>query len=60
MIRNNLLMAIAATKGVENLMAQEGKDALRSSMLKVVQQVMEKMMQNHKVSNLFLTAFVMQ
>ncbi len=59
MIRNNLLMVISA-KGANNLMKREGKEELRSDMLKEVGKVMEKMTGNNKVINIFFTTFVMQ
>ncbi|MCF6250557.1 MAG: flagellar basal body-associated FliL family protein [Methylococcaceae bacterium] len=59
MIRNNLLMVISA-KGANNLMKREGKEELRSDMLREVGKVMEKMTGNNKVINIFFTTFVMQ
>jgi flagellar FliL protein len=59
MIRNNLLMVISA-KGAKNLMKREGKEELRSDMLKEVGKVMEKMTGKNKVTNIFFTTFVMQ
>jgi flagellar FliL protein len=59
MIRNNLLMAISA-KGAKNLMTREGKEELRSEMLKEVGKVLEQMSGKNNLSNLFFTTFVMQ
>lgn len=59
MIRNNLLMAISA-KGADNLRTREGKEELRSVMLKEVGEIMEKMSGKNTVINLFFTTFVMQ
>ncbi len=59
MIRNNLLMAISA-QGAEDLKTKEGKDALRTTMLKEVGVVMERVTKKNNVENIFFTAFVMQ
>ncbi len=59
MIRNNLLMVISA-KGAKNLMKREGKEELRSDMLKEIGKVMEKMTRKNNVINVFFTTFVMQ
>ena len=59
MIRNNLLMVISA-KGAKNLMKREGKEELRSDMLREIGKVMEKMTGKNKVINVFFTTFVMQ
>ncbi|MFW5443658.1 MAG: flagellar basal body-associated protein FliL [Methylococcaceae bacterium] len=59
MIRNDLLMAISA-KGAKNLTTREGKEELRTEMLKEVGKVMEKMTGKNKITNIFFTTFVMQ
>lgn len=59
MIRNNLLMIISG-KGAKNLATREGKEVLRSDMLKEVGEIMQKMQGENKVSNIFFTSFVMQ
>lgn len=59
MIRNNLLMIIS-TKSSDSLMTSEGKQALRTEMLKETGSIMEKMTGKNKVNNLFFTTFVMQ
>jgi len=59
MIRNNLLMTISA-KGAESLMTTEGKEELRSEMLKEVGKIMQKMSGKNQLTALFFTTFVMQ
>ncbi|CAA9890993.1 Flagellar protein FliL [Candidatus Methylobacter favarea] len=59
MVRNNLLMLMSAQQADE-LKNREGKEKLRSAMLREVTEVLMKMAGKSHIKEVFFTSFVMQ
>lgn len=59
MLRNNLMMKINA-QDPGRLKSREGKEALRTTMLTEVNDILSKMAAGSSVKEVFVTAFVMQ